>query len=98
LPAVAILPFMLYQLAGFGTLHYVVSKAANWIINGGVLALIIASYVANRTGDFVTERMLVGTLVIAMAITVFYGVMKLRSMQADFDARAPAKEPKEAKG
>ncbi len=96
LPAVAILPFMLYQLAGFGTLHYVVSYAANWIINGGILALIIASYIANRMGDFVAERMLVGTLVVAMAITVFYGVMKLRSMQADFDARAPKKEPKEA--
>ena len=99
LPAVAILPFMLYQLAGFGTLHYVVSKAANWIINGGILLLIVASYIANRMGDFVAERMLVGVLVVAMAITVFYGVMKLRSMQADFDARAPApvKEPKEAK-
>ncbi len=37
--------------------------------------------------------MMVGALVLAMAITVFYGVMKLRSMQADFDARAPLKEP-----
>ena len=27
LPAMAVLPFMLYQLAGFGTLHFVVSKA-----------------------------------------------------------------------
>ena len=27
LPAVAILPFMLYQLAGFGTLHYIVPEA-----------------------------------------------------------------------
>lgn len=99
LPAVAILPFMLYQLAGFGTLHYVVSKTANWVINGGILLLIIGSYIANRMGNFVEERMIVGTLVLAMAITVFYGVMKLRSMQADFDARAPVpkKEPKEAK-
>jgi hypothetical protein len=32
LPAVAILPFMLYQLAGFGTLHYVVSKPVNWML------------------------------------------------------------------
>jgi hypothetical protein len=88
---------MLYQLAGFGTLHYVVSKAVNGIINAGILLLIIASYIANRMGNFVEERMLVGTLVLAMAITVFYGVMKLRSMQADFDARVPKKEPKEEK-
>ena len=31
LPAVAILPFMLYQLSGFGTLHFVVSKPVNWV-------------------------------------------------------------------
>jgi hypothetical protein len=97
LPAVAILPFMLYQLAGFGTLHYVVSKAANWAINGGILVLIIVAYIANRMGSFVEERMFVGALVLAMAATVFYGVMKLRSMQADFDARVPKKEPKAAK-
>ena len=30
LPAIAVLPFMLYQLAGFGTLSYVVSKSVNW--------------------------------------------------------------------
>ncbi len=94
LPAVAILPFMLYQLAGFGTLHYVVSKTVNWVINGGILVLIIVSYIANRMGNYVEERMCVGALVLAMAITVFYGVMKLRSMQADFDARVPKKEPK----
>ncbi len=94
LPAVAILPFMLYQLAGFGTLHYVVSYAANWIINGGILALIVASYIANRMGDFVAERMLVGTLVVAMAITVFYGVMKLRSDAGRLRRRArPKRNP-----
>ena len=29
LPAVAILPFMLYQLAGFGTAHFMVPKPVN---------------------------------------------------------------------
>ena len=38
-PMVAILPFMLYQLAGFGTLHFVVSKPANWAINIGIFCL-----------------------------------------------------------
>ena len=51
-PAVAILPFMLYQLAGFGTLHFVVTKPVNWIINIAILALIIAAYVANREGVY----------------------------------------------
>jgi hypothetical protein len=31
-----------------------------------------------------------------MAITVFYGVLKLRQMQADYDEFAPAKPPKAA--
>ena len=38
LPMVVILPFMLYQLDGFGTLHFVVPKTVNWAINLGILA------------------------------------------------------------
>jgi len=96
LPAVAILPFMLYQLAGFGTLHYVVPKPVNWAINLGILGLILGSTWANRAGQFELEKTLVSVLVIAMALTVFYGVLKLRQMQATFDANAPHKdkEPK----
>ena len=96
LPAVAILPFMLYQLAGFGTLHYVVPKPVNWAINLGILGLILGSTWANRAGQFELEKTLVSVLVIGMALTVFYGVLKLRQMQATFDANAPHKdkEPK----
>ena len=94
LPAVAILPFMLYQLAGFGTLHYVVPKPINWVLNIGILGLIIASYVGNRLGNFALEKSMGGLLVLGMAVTVFYGVLKLRQMQADYDLRCPAKEPK----
>jgi hypothetical protein len=94
LPAIAILPFMIYELAGFGTLHFVVSKPVNWIINVGILCLIIASYIANREADFGLERKFSGLLVIIMAITVLYGVLKLKKMQTIYDARAPAKAPK----
>lgn len=97
LPAVAVLPFMLYQLAGFGTLHYVVSKAANWVLNLGIFGLIVASYVANRMGNFGAEKSIVGLLVVAMAITVTYGVLKLRTMQSAYDARCPVKKDKERK-
>jgi hypothetical protein len=95
LPMVAVLPFMLYQLAGFGTLYYVVSKGVNVLINFAILGLIIVSYVANRMANYTVERMLVGALVIVMAITVYYGVLKLRRMQVDYDARVPAKAPKD---
>ena len=94
LPAVAVLPFMLYQLAGFGTLHFVVSRPVNWGINLGILGLIIASYIANRQGVFVAEKTFVGILVVAMAITVFYGVLKLKQMQSAYDANCPPKLPK----
>jgi len=94
LPAVAILPFMLYQLAGFGTLHYIVPKPVNWAINIGILGLIIATYVANRQAAFGAEKALGGLLVLGMAVTVFYGVLKLRQMQADYDLRCPAKQSK----
>jgi hypothetical protein len=94
LPAVAILPFMLYQLSGFGTLHYVVSKPVNWVLNFGILGLIICAYTANRMEAFGAEKRFAGALVLSMALTVLYGVLKLKSMQADFDARRPAKAPK----
>src|SRR5271169_2337237 len=74
LPMVAILPFMIYQLAGFGTLDYIVPKPVNWAINIGILGLVIASYVANRAGAFGMEKRFAGILVLAMAVTVFYGV------------------------
>ena len=44
--------------------------------------------------------MLVGLLVVIMATTVFYGVLKLKRMQETYDANCPLKEPsppKEAK-
>lgn len=94
LPAVAILPFLLYQLAGFGTLHYIVSRPMNWAINSGILALIVASTAANRQGSFGMEKALVGVLVIAMVITLFYGVLKLRQMQTLYDANSPPKAAK----
>jgi hypothetical protein len=94
LPMVAILPFMLYQLAGFGTLHFVVPKPVNWAINIGIFCLIVASYVANREGAYGLERKFSGGLVLAMAATVFYGVLKLRQMQVTYDAHCPPKAPK----
>lgn len=89
LPLVAILPFMVYQLAGFGTLRFVVPALANWIVNLAILALVIASYTAFRLGDFTAERMLVSLLVLGLVVIVVYGILKLRSMQADFDRRCP---------
>jgi hypothetical protein len=94
LPMVAILPFLLYQLSGFGTLHYVVSKAANWVINVVILCLIVASYVFYRQGEYGMEKRFAGALVIVMVITVFYGVLKLKQMQTNYDARCPQKAPK----
>jgi hypothetical protein len=94
LPMVAILPFLLYQLAGFGTLHFVVPKVVNWVLNIAIFGLIVASYIANREGVYPWERGLARTLVALVVITVFYGVLKLKRMQATYDALAPAKAPK----
>jgi hypothetical protein len=91
LPAMAILPFMLYQLAGFGTMHFVVPKFVNWIINISIFCLIMATYVANREGAYDIERRFASSLVVAMAITVLYGVLKLRQMQTTYDKLCPPK-------
>jgi len=94
LPAVAILPFMLYQLAGFGTLHFVVPRPVNWGLNLAILGLIVASAAANRHGAWGWEKACGGLLVLGMAATVVYGVLRLRQMQADYDGRLPPKEAK----
>jgi hypothetical protein len=94
LPAVAILPFMLYQLAGFGTLHFIVPRPVNWAINVAILGLIIAASVANRHGAYGVEKIVVGLLVLGMAAAVFYGVLTLRQMQADYALRFPPKDSK----
>ena len=91
LPAVAILPFMLYQLAGFGTLHFIVSRPVNWGINIVILGLMVVTYVANRLGAFPVERVGGCVLVLFMGATVWYGIMKLKRMQADYDRRCPTK-------
>jgi hypothetical protein len=95
LPALAILPFMIYELAGFGTLGYVVNKAVNWAINLAIVFLIIATYTSYRLGHYAYEKRFAGLLVIIMALTVFYGIMKLRSMQADYDTRCPPAKDKD---
>ena len=90
----AILPFMLYPLAGYGTLHFVVSKPVNWALNIAIFVLIVAGYVANREAVYVVERALAAVLVLSMAAAVMYGILRLRRMQIDFDARAPVKAEK----
>jgi hypothetical protein len=94
LPMVAILPFMLFELAGFGTLSFVLSKPVNWIVNIGIFCLIVSSYIFYRQGDYPMERRLAALLVIAMAIIALYGVLKLRRMQTAYDKGCPAKTAK----
>jgi len=94
LPAMAIVPFMVYQLAGFGTLHFVVSKPLNWAINIAILILIVASYVAYRQGMYVGERILTVLLILAMGVTVVFGIFKLKQMQMDYTRRYPPDDDK----
>lgn len=94
LPMMAVLPFMLYQLAGFGTLHFVVARPVNWVINITILGLIVAAYVAYREGAYGTERVLTGLLVLGLGVTVLFGILKLRQMQKDYTLRCPHKGEK----
>lgn len=96
IPALAIVPFMVYQLAGFGTLHFVVSRQVNWLINLSIPVLILTAYVANREAMFLLERLTGGTLVLLMTGTAIYGIFELKRMQADHDARKPPKVGKHA--
>ena len=63
---------MLYQLAGFGTLHFMVPKFVNWIINIGVLCLIFAGYLPTAWAT-IHGKEVAALLVILMVITVSTG-------------------------
>jgi hypothetical protein len=71
-----------------------VPKPVNWAINIAILGLIIATYVANREGAYDMEKRFASILVVAMALTVLYGVLKLSQMQKTFDAQCPPKASK----
>ena len=96
LPALAVIPFLLYQLGGFGTLNYVVTRRANWAINLSIAALIFAAYAANWAGAYIVERALSALLVGGMVVLVVHGILKLRAMQADFEVRRPHKDEAES--
>jgi hypothetical protein len=97
LPMVAIVPFLVYQLAGFGTMHFIMRKWVNWVINFGILCLIVAAYIANRQADYFLERRFGSVLVVAMMVIAVYGMLRLRQMQTDYDARCPVKAKKKEK-
>jgi len=95
LPAITILPFMIYQLTGFGTMHFIVPKAVNWAINTVILCMIIMSYVSYREGFYLAERRISSILIIFMALVVLYGILRLKKMQTLYDANCPPKAKKE---
>jgi cellobiose-specific phosphotransferase system component IIC len=85
---------MFYQLFGSGTLHFVVKPRLNWAINIAIIALIVATTASNHLGEYADEKRYAGVLVALMALTLVYGVMKLKQLQCDYKARVPAAESK----
>jgi hypothetical protein len=53
-----------------------------------MLGLIIASYLANHEGALEIEKWCSVILVVIMAFTVLYGILKLKQMQATCYAHA----------
>lgn len=92
LPALAVVAFLLYQLCGFGTLTYILSRPLNWIVNLAIAALIVAAYGANWLGAYTAERSFGSVLMVGMVALVWYGIVRLKAMQTDYDARLPPKD------
>lgn len=98
IPAAAIVPWIVYQLAGFGTLSYLVPKVVNWIVTWTIVALIVAGRRANVTNSFELEKAAGSALVFVCLATVVYGILRLKAMQAQYDANKPPKHAKHADG
>ena len=77
LPALAVVAFMLYQLCGFGTLNYVLTRRLNWAINLAIAALIFAAYAANWIGAYAAERTFGSILMVGMVGLVWYSILRL---------------------
>ena len=58
------------------------------------LLLVAGALIYLVLGDVREAAVLGVSIVVVMAITVFYGVLKLRRMQTDYDLRSPPKESK----
>ena len=56
-----------------------------------LVALIVVGRRANVTNDFELEKAVGSILVILCALTVVYGIFKLKAMQAEYDANKPPK-------
>ena len=73
IPAAAIVPWIVYQLAGFGTLSYVVPKVVNWIM-GDVRSSSPAGG-ANVSTPSSSRRPSAPLLVVVCVATVVYGIL-----------------------
>jgi len=72
-----------------------VPKPINWIINIGIFLLDCLQLYFYREGDYPMERAPGSrSSDCDMVIIVFYGVLKLRRMQANYDRGCPPKVPK----
>jgi hypothetical protein len=89
LPAIAIVPFVIFQLAGFGMLNFIVPRAVNLAVNTLIVSLITAVYYTNFVGLYSAERISGALLMLSMVALTCYGILKLKSMQADYDRRCP---------
>ncbi len=90
IPAAALIPFVLYLLAGFSTIRYLVSTPVLYALSALIVFTVLGGYIANRNGWFEAELIIGGVAVAILSIFTVVAVMKLKGMQEELDAAIAA--------
>lgn len=95
IPAAALIPFMVYLLAGFSTIWYLIPRSAMYTLCVFIVGTVLGGYVANRNGWFEAELIIGCVAVVILSLFTVVAVMKIKAMQEELDAAIDA-APKSA--
>lgn len=94
IPAAAIIPWAVFELAGYSTLAYLLEKSAHIAFVIFVGLGVIGGYLANRNGWYAAELSIDGGVVLVLSIMSVYGILALKERQERYDRLVPPVPPK----
>ncbi len=85
IPASAIVPWAVFELAGYSTLGYVLKRPIHVLFVVLVAAGTVGGYVSNRNGWYTTELIVDGVIVGVLAVISVVCILALKGRQARLD-------------
>jgi hypothetical protein len=93
IPAFAMIPWTVYELAGYATLWYLVEKSLHVAFVVFVFLGVVGGYIANRNGWYPAELSIDGAVVLALAIMTVVAILEVKDRQERVMALTPPVPP-----